>query len=135
MESLHYLLMKTNAMFNRRILVQAGQLGLTAGQPKVLECLSRCGEADQRTIASYCEIEPATVGSILLRMEQEGLVLRRQRDEDRRARFVSLTERGSQAAKEMAEGFRRVDEGAERALTPQELEQLKALLQKLWETM
>ena len=79
MESLHYLLMKSHAMLSRRILSEAGRLGLTPGQPKVLEFLLRHGESDQKTIAAYCEIEPATVGSILLRMEEGGLILRRQK--------------------------------------------------------
>ena len=36
MESLHYLLMKTNALFHKRIVNRMGRIGLTAGQPKVL---------------------------------------------------------------------------------------------------
>ena len=98
MESLHYLLMKTHTILNRQILNCAGKVGLTAGQPKVLEFLSQHGESDQKTIASYCEIEPATVGSILLRMERSGLVVRRQHEGNRRSLFVSLTEQGEQAA-------------------------------------
>ena len=94
MESLHYLLMKTHTILNRQILNCAGKVGLTAGQPKVLEFLSQHGESDQKTIASYCEIEPATVGSILLRMERSGLVVRQQHEGNRRSLFVSLTEQG-----------------------------------------
>ena len=69
MESLHYLLMKSHAMLSHRILSEASRLGLTPGQPKVLEFLLRHGESDQKTIAAYCEIEPATVGSTLLRFQ------------------------------------------------------------------
>ena len=105
MESLHYLLMKTHTILNRQILNCAGKVGLTAGQPKVLEFLSQHGESDQKTIASYCEIEPATVGSILLRMERSGLVVRRQHEGNRRSLFVSLTEQGEQAAAAVAEIF------------------------------
>ena len=119
MESLHYLLMKTHTILNRQILNCAGKVGLTAGQPKVLEFLSQHGESDQKTIASYCEIEPATVGSILLRMERSGLVVRRQHEGNRRSLFVSLTEQGEQAA----------------GLSPEELEQLKGLLDRLWRSM
>ena len=86
MESLHYLLMKTHTILNRQILNCAGKAGLTAGQPKVLEFLSQHGESDQKTIASYCEIEPATVGSILLRMERSGLIVRQQHEGNRRRR-------------------------------------------------
>ena len=49
MESLHYLLMKSHAMLSRRILSEASRLGLTPGQPKVLEFLLRHGESDQKT--------------------------------------------------------------------------------------
>lgn len=77
MESLHYLLMKTHSMLSRGILSEAAKIGLTPGQPKILEFLLAKTEADQKTIAAYCEIEPATVGSILLRMEDAGLVVRR----------------------------------------------------------
>ena len=105
MESLHYLLMKTHTILNRQILNCAGKAGLTAGQPKVLEFLSQHGESDQKTIASYCEIEPATVGSILLRMERSGLVVRQQHEGNRRSLFVSLTEQGEQAAAAVAEIF------------------------------
>ena len=78
MESLHYLLMKSHSLFSKRVLGEAAKNGLTPGQPKVLEFLLEAGEADQKTIAAHCEIEPATVGSILLRMEENGLILRRQ---------------------------------------------------------
>ena len=135
MESLHYLLMKTHTILNRRILTQAGRIGLTAGQPKVVEFLSQHGEADHKTIASYCEIEPATVGSILLRMERAGLVVRRQKEGNRRSLFVSLTPKGAQAAGEMAAVFQQVEGNAVRALSKEELEHLKILLDRLWKTM
>ena len=135
MESLHYLLMKTHTILNRRILTQAGRIGLTAGQPKVVEFLSQHGEVDQKTIASYCEIEPATVGSILLRMERAGLVVRRQKEGNRRSLFVSLTPKGAQAAGEMAAVFQQVEGNAVRALSKEELEHLKILLDRLWKTM
>ncbi len=39
MESLHYLLMKAHTCMNRRIRARAADLGLTSGQPKILEYL------------------------------------------------------------------------------------------------
>ena len=55
MESLHYLLMKAHTRMHRSIMSRAAGLGLTPGQPKVLEYLLRYGESDQKTIASCCE--------------------------------------------------------------------------------
>ena len=78
MESLHYLLMKAHAMMQRCIFAEAQKIGLSSGQPKVLDYLYSHEGSDQKTIAAYCEIEPATLASILLRMEQKQLIERRQ---------------------------------------------------------
>ena len=72
----------------------ANKIGLTSGQPKILYCLSKFKEADQKTIANYCEIEQATVGSILLGMENAGLIVRKQHEGNRRSLYVSLTDKG-----------------------------------------
>ena len=135
MESLHYLLMKTHTILNRQILNCAGKAGLTAGQPKVLEFLSQHGESDQKTIASYCEIEPATVGSILLRMEKAGLVQRRQKEGNRRSLYVSLTPEGKKAAGQVMDIFRQVEETATAGLSPEEETVLRQLLDRVCNTL
>ena len=131
MEQLHYLLMKTHTNLNRRIMGQAAALGLSSGQPKVLECLLACGESNQKSIARFCEIEQATVGSILTRMERDGLVCRAQRAGNRRSLYVSLTERGREKALQMPQIFRRADARATAALTPEEQQQLRTLLERV----
>lgn len=131
MEQLHYLLMKTHTNLNRRIMSRAAALGLSSGQPKVLECLLACGESNQKSIARYCEIEQATVGSILTRMERDGLICRTQRVGNRRSLYVSLTDRGREKALQMRQIFRRADTLAAAALTPEEQQQLRALLERV----
>lgn len=131
MESLHYLLMKSHAILNRRILAQAAKLGLTPGQPKVLDYLLDHEGSDQKTIASYCEIEPATAGSILLGMEEAGLISREQRPGNRRSLFVYLTEKGRRTAEAMAEIFFEMEAQSARALSPEEQDTLRALLERV----
>ena len=131
MEAFHYLLMKTNAQFNRRIMAEAADLGLSPGQPKVLECLTELGECNQKTIARYCEIEQATVGSILIRMERDGLVRRIQKDGNRRALYDSLTPRGMQTAQQVQQVFQRMDARAAACLSPEEALLLHRLLQRV----
>ena len=128
MESLHYLLMKSNAMFLREISSEARKMGLTSGQPKILDFLLKYEEADQKTIASYCEIEQATVGSILLRMENSNLVRRRQKDGNRRSLYVSLTKSGRDMAIKLADIFQNVEEKATAVLSEQEIKTLNTLL-------
>ncbi|MCD8196329.1 MAG: MarR family transcriptional regulator [Lachnospiraceae bacterium] len=131
MESLHYLLMKTHTKLNRKIISRVTEQGFSPGQPKVLECLSKREGIEQKTIARYCEIEPVTVGGILLRMEQAGLIERRQKDGNRRSLFVYLTESGRQAADKINAIFAEEDHLAEQGLSPEEIKQLKILLEKL----
>lgn len=135
MENLHYLLMKSNAMLSRRILFEVSRLGLTPGQPKVLDFLLQYNEADQKTIAAYCEIEQTTVGSILLRMENAGLVRRRQKDGNRRSLYVSLTPAGKEKAEKLMDIFRENENTATASLSETEIETLKELLTKLCDTM
>ena len=135
MESLHYLLMKSHAMLSRSILSQANKIGLTSGQPKILDFLLKFEEADQKTIASYCEIEPATVGSILMRMEENGLVLRRQKEGNRRSLYVSLTEKGKQSANKLMDIFNEAENMAVSNMTDEEIKVLKETLCKLCDTI
>ena len=131
MESLHYLLMKAHTRMHRRIRGQAAALGLTSGQPKILEYLLQYGESNQKTIADYCEIEQATVGSLLARMEAVGLVTRTQRQGNRRSLYVALTAAGRAAAERMGRAFARAEGEACAALTGEEQAQLCCLLEKL----
>lgn len=135
MENLHYLLMKSNAMLSRRILSEVSRLGLTPGQPKVLDFLLQYNEADQKTIAAYCEIEQTTVGSILLRMENAGFVRRRQKDGNRRSLYVSLTPAGKEKAEKLMDIFLENENTATANLSETEIETLKELLTKLCDTM
>lgn len=128
MEPIHYLLMKAHTNLNRWILKEAAGLGLSPGQPKILECLARLGECNQKTIAQFCEIEQATVGSILLRMERDGLIRRFQREGNRRSLYVSLTPKGERLWGEAEGIFRRADRMACEGLGPEEREQLSRLL-------
>lgn len=129
MKPLHYLLMKTHSHVNRWILSQAAELGLTSGQPKILECLMARGECNQKTIAADCEIEQATVGSILSRMERNGLICRTQREGNRRSLYVSLTPRGRQLGEKMQTIFQQADDMVCAQLTTEQQHQLEILLE------
>lgn len=135
MESLHYLLMKSHSMMQRCIFSEAQKIGLTSGQPKILDYLWEHEGSDQKTIAAYCEIEPATLASILLRMEQKGLIERRQKKGNRRSLFVYMTEKGKNAAEQMHIIFETSDEQAANHMTVAETEELKRLLTKVCENL
>ena len=130
MNSLHHLWMKTYLQLNRMVLDRAAALGLSPGQPKILEFLAAQGEHEQKAIADYCEIEPATVGSILTRMEAAGLVTRRNRPGNRRSLYVSLTPRGQELAGALNGVFAEAEAQITAALTDEERQTLTRLLEK-----
>lgn len=131
MESLHYLLMKAHTRMHRQIRARAAELKLTSGQPKILEYLLQFGESNQKAIADYCEIEQATVGSILMRMEATGLITRTQHQGNRRSLYVTLTAEGKAAAEKMERIFIHEEEKVCANLTIEEQTQLRQLLEKL----
>ena len=91
-----------------------GELGLGAGQPKVLGYLIRSGPSRQRQLAEYCEIDPAAVSRMLDSMQKGGFVTRQTDAENRRCERIQVTDRG-RAAYEAWQGFCR--EMEERMLT------------------
>lgn len=131
MEPVHYLLMKANTMVHQQILARAAEIGLTPGQPKVLECLMAHEGCDQKTLSAHCAVKPSTAGDILAGMEKKGLIERRQIDGNRRSWRVYLTDRGREAAAEMAAIFDRADAFALQGLDPAEADQLRTLLKRM----
>lgn len=81
-----------------------GELGLGAGQPKVLGYLVRNGASRQRQLAEYCEIDPAAISRMLDSMQKGGFVTREADEENRRCERIQITDRG-RAAYGAWEGF------------------------------
>lgn len=127
--------MKSNSLFAKNIMFEANKIGLTSGQPKILYCLLKFKEADQKTIANYCEIEQTTVGSILLGMENTGLIVRKQKEGNRRSLYVSLTDKGLETANKMQAIFDEVEGRVMKKLSNEEIELLKTLLLKVSESL
>ncbi len=135
MESLHRMLMRTDYAIMKHIHSKAFAIGLTPGQPKILEFLYPDLETDQKTIAANCLIEQATVGSILLNMEKKGLIERFRKNGNRRSLYVKLTKEGKGKAEEMLEVFSAIDEEATKLLTIEEKKEVLVLLKKICEAV
>ena len=133
--SFHHLLMKAHFVMHRRVMTQAKAIGLTSGQPKILELLAEREGVEQKTVARSCEIEPATVGSILDRMESAGLIERRREAGNRRSLYVYLTDAGKDAAAKTEEIFSRAEEDAFDGMDAEEIDALCAALEKVYRNL
>jgi MarR family transcriptional regulator, transcriptional regulator for hemolysin len=83
--------------FDRRVKA----LGLTRSQWWVLNHLFRNNGATQSELADILEIEKATLGRLLDRMEAKGWIRREEHATDRRAKRVFLTDEVEPAVKTM----------------------------------
>ena len=102
--------------------------GITARQWQVLAWLALEGPLSQAELAERMELEPATLVSVLGRMERHGWIRRAGCSDDRRKRLVLPTPRARKVWEKGVACARRVRARAARQLTPRELAQLKELL-------
>lgn len=107
-------------------------LGLTPGQPRVLSrLLEHGGGVTQRELADSCYLDATTLSRALDRLEERGLVARSTDGSNRRANLITLTAEGDGVAREVAEGFHRMDEGLWEGFTEEEMETLLDGLERL----
>ena len=131
-ESLHYLLMADHLLFQKALLAGIKETGLTPGQPKILDYLSKHDGAVQKEIAVSCHMEPATVTSVLLGMESKGLIVRKKLNGNRRSLYVFLTDTGRQYAEVIHQHFEAIESKGLSGFSVAEKEQLSALLSRLY---
>lgn len=98
METTFYLLL-TRAYHAQKNTLRPGlpALGLSPGQPKILNRLLERDGCMQKELAALCDIQPATVSKILDTMEHNGLIRRNDEGGRRRAASVSITQEGREA--------------------------------------
>ena len=91
--SFAFLLHDIARLMRKRYEQRARPLGLTRAQWQTLAHLQRREGINQSGLAELLELEPITVGRLIDRMEEAGLVERRNNPADRRAHRLYLTER------------------------------------------
>lgn len=134
-ESLHYLLMSDHLLFQKSLLVSIKDTDLTPGQPKILDYLLYHDCAVQKEIAEACHIEPATITSVLLGMENKGLIVRKNINGNRRSLYVCLTDKGKALAKQVELQFETIEEKALLGFSNSEREMLTIFLTKMNENL
>lgn len=134
-ESLHYLLMTDHLLFQKALLAGIKNANLTSGQPKILDYLLIHNGAVQKEIAEACHIEPATITSILLGMENKGLIVRKNLKGNRRSLYVYLTDEGKTLAKEIELKFKIIEEKALSGFSSDEKEMLTLFLTRVSRNM
>jgi len=122
-ESFHHLLMLSHVTFQKKVYRNLTSTKLSTGQPKILDFLKTHNGCVQKEIAIGCQIEPATVTSLLLPMEEIGLIERRMENGNRRSLNVYLTKEGKNMQRKVEKVFEKLEAAAFQGFSEQEKEE------------
>lgn len=133
----HKLLIGTSNSHYKKCTSQFGAVGLSPGQPKILETLIQLEGCMQKELAKACEVEPATITSILPSMEKNDLIRRETivHELGKRALSVRLTDKGKTMAGEVARIFDDMEKLSFKGFTVEEKETFLSLLEKVYTNM
>lgn len=103
------------------------------GRVRLMNMLMDEGEMSQREIAQRLEIRPQSLSELLVKMEADGMIIRRQDEEDKRVSVVALTEQGKTQLSVLREANRNRAEQILSPLSEDEKDILLAIMKKLTE--
>ena len=111
------------------------RLGVTRSQWTVIAAVARYPGTTQRHIANLLEMAEASAGRLIDRLCADGLLERRQKDDDRRAHAVFLTERGQAITMQLSGIAQENEEVAFAGFSTEDLKRLNSLLDTISENI
>lgn len=129
----HRLLICASAAHKKYCRQRFQELDLTEGQPKVLSVLRGMENCLQKELAEACRVEPATMTSLITKMEERGLILRTRETVSggKRAYRIGLTEEGRKIASEVETIIREAEQQCFAGFTKAEKEVFLELFAKV----
>jgi len=128
-----YLIRRLHQIHVAIFLEECAEYGITPVQYAVMTALLNRPSADQVTIARDAGIDRTNVADVLARLEQRGLVKRKQSDKDRRMRTAVLTAEGETIAREMEHASLRAQDKLMAPLPKSKQDHLMTLMTELVE--
>lgn len=110
-------------------------IGISHGQPKILNFLYFNDGCIQKVLAENCHIEAATVTSILSNMERDGLIYRVRNEKDKRGFNVFITDKGRELKLEVNKIFDEVDENSFKGFSKEERDKALEFLERIYENI
>ena len=106
-DSLHYLIMANQMLVQKALLYKLKDTGLTIGQPKILDYLSRHNE-------------------------EKGLIRRQILNGNRRSFHIFMTEEGKKKQQLVSEAFSEIERKAVEGISKEEMEGFLSVYQKIY---
>jgi len=131
MSTTAYLLSDTARLLRRAFDSRMRQLGMTSVQARLLLNLSINEGENQGFYAERLEVEPITLGRLVDRMAEAGLIERRPDPADRRAWRIHLTECGRLKIDESRESLAGLEEQLLHGMSPAQHTEFAQLLEMI----
>jgi DNA-binding MarR family transcriptional regulator len=128
----HNLIMITQSVLHKHVFMKLSDTKLSLGQPKVLDYLGKHNGCVQKDIAVSCQIEPATVTSLLSRMDESGLIERKSLNGNRRSLYVYLTEHGQKMYEKVESAFNEIENDAFEGFSEKEKDEFIQQLYRIY---
>lgn len=107
------------------------EMGLIAGQPRVLSRLVIKDHVTQRELSDACYIEPATLSRALDRLEAMGYIIRNTNPSCRRSFLISLTKEGRVVATAVKKIFDEIEEWMVEGFSKEEIDSMAKMLERM----
>lgn len=130
-ENIGTMLAQVSRLFRRRFDERARGIGVTRPQWHTLALLYQNPGINQGRLAYLLEVEPITLGRMIDRLQESGLVERRDDPSDRRAWLIYLTDKGVELHKELRPLAQEMVDAALEGLDAAEQDQLRRLLGRI----
>lgn len=129
------LLFRTEMARKRQIYQVWTDMGLIAGQPRVLSQLFLRDKITQKELADACCIEPATLSRALDRLEAMGYIIRNDNPQCRRSFLISLTEEGRKMAVKVNAAFKVLEAEMMAGLSDEEMDTIISLVSRIYDNL
>ena len=127
-----YLLSQLGFRSRSRFTEAIAPLGIRPAHYGILSVLMESGPITQAELAGALRLDSGWLVGLLDELEAEGLVVRAPDPVDRRRHAVSLTPAGRRRRQQPTRVGRHVEDEVLRSLAPEEREELRRLLRRLW---
>lgn len=133
--TLHGALIRVSRTQRKICSERLSNIGISHGQPKILNFLYFNDGCIQKVLAENCHIEAATVTSILSNMERDGFIYRVRNEKDKRVFNVFITEKGKELKLEVDKIFDEVDESCFKGFSKEERIKALEFLDRIYENI
>lgn len=130
-ENIGTLLAQVSRLLRRSFDARARDIGVTRPQWQVLSLLKLHAGSNQGALAEMLDVEPITLGRMIDRLQEAGLVERRADPADRRAWRIFLTDKGDALLDQLAPSARETLAGAMDGVSENEREQFRSVLGRM----